>query len=118
MKIILSLLSLSFAVIFGSPQAAFAQTNSAPICVAKTIPANAPESSYISSITISPFILDACSDADGDPMTVVSVTEEGQLEDGQIVIPYPSESGQVVVGYTVSDSNGAEATSTISLRRQ
>lgn len=113
------LLPLAIVAVGVNTNVAFAQSNSTPVCIAKTIPANAPESSYISSVTVTPFLLNACSDTDNDPLTLLSVTEPGILENGQITIPYPSEHGESVsVTYTVSDSNGGETSSTITLERE
>jgi len=94
--------------------------NQAPVCSAKTISfAGAPPNMSIPSLTINPITLNPpCTDADGNIMSLVSVTAPATMGANNSATVYNITPGyNATYSFTISDGNGGTTTSTITITR-
>lgn len=93
--------------------------NQAPVCTARTITLPAPPNFSIPSLFLNPITLNPpCTDADGNTMTLVSVTAPAIMGANNTAAVYNITPGyNVTYAYTISDGNGGITTSTITIIR-
>ena len=117
-----SLCLSALVLVTALPSMATAQTlNQPPQCqpkvvIMKGLPADTDLTSFqIDPITTAP----ACTDPDGDTLTLVSVSSQAYIEDGEAATDTTIKAGQgIVITFTVSDGNGGETTSTLTIKRE
>ena len=108
---------LGFSLIAGT---AAAGQNHTPVCKDQTVLVAAPPAGVqLNTVNFDPATIGACTDADGDPLSVVSVSSPGQKgATGGIDFPYPQTKGEsFTVTYTVTDPSGATAKANLTVKR-
>jgi YD repeat-containing protein len=94
--------------------------NQAPVCSARTISfAGTPPNMSIPSFVFNPITINPpCTDADGNTMSLVSITAPATMGANNTATVYNITPGyNVTLSYTISDGNGGTTTSTITIIR-
>lgn len=110
----------SIAALTLTAGASQAGENHAPVCKDQTVAVgDIPAGVQLNTINFDPATIGACTDTDGDALSVSTVSSPGQKgATGGIDFPYPQTKGSsTTVTYTVTDGKGGTAKANLTVKR-